>query len=214
LCHGCGHLSCSRNAFVDACFHASEDLSGPGPSSPATGMGNLARFAVGPYRGNAGRGYPARPGRLARPAYRRCGRSRHATAPADRRGAALAGAALRLDGGGRAGAARRVAARPVGATGVVAGAAGAEGQHAHPGEGSDPVTDAVRGLGILRQAGARASRGLDTATGAGQQVARAGAEPDFAGQLRRAAGAFFALGAGHSGGGRVAGVLRRGAFFR
>ena len=214
MCHGCGHISCSRNAFVDARLLSPEEFSGPGPTCLATGLGDFTRPAAWAGNRHASRRHPAGTGGLAGPAHRRCSGISHAAAPADRRCAAVAGAALCPDGSRCAGTAGRSAARPLGATGAVARSTGAEGQYTDSGESPDAFVDAVRGLGVLRQAGARAPGSVHATAGAGEQVAGVGAEPDFPGQLRCVAGAFLALGVGDPGDRRIAGVLRRGAFFR
>jgi hypothetical protein len=100
---------------------------------------------------------------------------------------------------GRAGGADRRcpglrSARHLAVPGAAAGVAGAAGQRDDPGKGADPGTGAVRGLGVLRQADPGPPRGVQPAAVAGQPHLRPGPEPDLADQLRRAAGAVFAVG--------------------
>jgi ATP-binding cassette, subfamily B, bacterial len=74
------------------------------------------------------------------------------------------------------------------------GAARPAGQRHDPREGAAARAGAVRGLRVLRQADARAPRGLEPAAVAGDADLRPRPERGLAGQLRRAAGAVLRLG--------------------
>ena len=153
---------------------------------------------------HAHRRHSARLGRLRRRADRRCGGGRD---PRWRRRGdprRAAGGTGRNPGGGDRGGATRAVAVPV----TVARAARPAGQRDDPREGAHPRAAALRGLGILRQAHARAPRGIHPPAESRHPHFRAGAERHLAGELRRAAGAVLTVGGRGIAVGGTAGVRR------
>src|SRR6202008_1581071 len=131
-----------------------------------------------------------------------------------RAGGGAAGTAVRGARGAAGGPARRRAARTVDLPVAAAGTARPAGQRDDPGEGADARARAVRGLGVLRQAVARASRGLEPPAVDGDADVRPGAERGVARELRRDSGAFLAARGADPGARRPAGVLRRSEVLR
>ena len=86
------------------------------------------------------------------------------------------GSALCDAGGGAGGGDGRRAARPVAVPVAAAGPAGPARECDDPGEGADPGARAFRGLGVLRQAHAGATRGLQPPVEPGHAHLRPGAE--------------------------------------
>ena len=119
---------------------------------------------------------------------RRCRRRRDSAPRRRARGRsprhALLLVAMRRPAGRRA---RRRAARHLAVPVAAARAARPARQRDDPREGADARARALRGLRVLRQADARAARGLEPAAVAGDAHLRPGAERDLAGELRHAA---------------------------
>ena len=90
-------------------------------------------------------------------------------------------------------------------------AAGHRSQRADPGEGAAARAAAVRGSRVLRQADARAARGLDAAAVVDSEQLPGRPQRADAGRLRGAADSLFALDGAGGAGGDGAGVHRRGA---
>src|SRR5688572_22859131 len=87
-------------------------------------------------------------------------------------------------------------------------------QRDDPREGADARSLALRGLRVLRQAHARAPRGLGTAVVARDAKLRPGAECNRARELWHAARTVFALGGGGAAAGRASVLRRRGQVLR
>src|SRR5450631_2086661 len=109
---------------------------------------------------------------------------------------------------------RRGATRHLALPVAPAGAAWAARQRDDPREGVDARAATLRGLGVLRQIDAGATRGLEPAAVARHAHLRTGAERHLARKLRDAARALLAVGCGRVAARRPTGVHRRGQILR